>query len=49
MFCKKLGKFKDLKYSLISGGKSFDEQFEKLVMNQDNNIACWKNFTEVYI
>ena len=39
MFCRKLGKFTDLKYALISGGKSFDEQFEKLAMNPDIIIA----------
>ena len=29
-FCKKLGKFTDLRFALIAGGKGFDDQFEKL-------------------
>ena len=39
MFLRKLGKFTDLKYCLISGGKNFDDQFEKLAMNPDIIIA----------
>ena len=34
-FCKKLGKFTDLRYCLIAGGKGFDDQFEKLSLNPD--------------
>ena len=39
IFLRKLGKFTNLKYCLISGGKNFDEQFEKLAMNPDIIIA----------
>jgi ATP-dependent RNA helicase DDX54/DBP10 len=39
MFCKKLGKFTDLRFALIAGGKGFDDQFEKLAQNPDIIIA----------
>ena len=39
MFCRKLGKFTDLRYALIAGGKGFDDQFEKLAQNPDIIIA----------
>lgn len=38
-FCKKLGKFTDLRFALIAGGKGFDDQFEKLAQNPDIIIA----------
>ena len=38
-FCKKLGKFTDLRYAIIAGGKGFDSQFEKLAQNPDIIIA----------
>ena len=39
MFCRKLGKFTDLRFALIAGGKGFDDQFEKLAQNPDIIIA----------
>jgi len=39
MFCKKLGKFTDLRFALIAGGKGFDDQFERLAQNPDIIIA----------
>ena len=39
MFCRKLGKFTDLRFALIAGGKGFDDQFERLAQNPDIIIA----------
>ena len=39
VFCRKLGKFTDLRFALIAGGKGFDDQFEKLAQNPDIIIA----------
>ena len=39
VFCRKLGKFTDLRFALIAGGKGFDDKFEKLAQNPDIIIA----------
>ena len=38
-FCKKLGKFMDLKYALLVGGNELEGQFERLAQNPDIIIA----------
>lgn len=38
-FCKKLGKFTNLKYALLVGGNELDGQFERLAQNPDIIIA----------
>jgi ATP-dependent RNA helicase DDX54/DBP10 len=38
-FCKKLGKFTNLKYALLVGGNELDGQFERLAQNPDVIIA----------
>lgn len=38
-FCKKLGKFANLKYALLVGGNELDGQFERLAQNPDIIIA----------
>lgn len=38
-FCKKLGKFTNLKYALLVGGNELEGQFERLAQNPDIIIA----------
>jgi superfamily II DNA/RNA helicase len=38
-FCKKLGRFSNLKYALLVGGNELEGQFEKLAQNPDIIIA----------
>ncbi len=38
-FCKKLGKFTNLKYTLLVGGNELEGQFERLAQNPDIIIA----------
>ena len=39
MFCRKLGKFTNLRYALLVGGNELESQFEKLAQNPDIIIA----------
>ena len=46
MFCRKLGKYTDLRFALIAGGKGFDDQFERLAQNPDI-IGKFYNFVRL--